>query len=72
VERAKNHEKAQEKKRVRLERRSGENGGGSTTGEGKSEKSEKKKGREFEQKESVHTAGKGVDKKLGKVLDSLF
>jgi hypothetical protein len=67
VERAKNHEKAQEKKRVRLERRGG--GDALTAGE-KSEN--KKKGREFEQKESVYTAGKGVDEKLGKVLDSLF
>jgi ESF2/ABP1 family protein len=69
VERAKNHDKAQDKKRARLERK-----GDSAAGAVEESTAEKqKKGREFEQKAVVQkNKGPVVDKKLGQVLDSLF
>jgi ESF2/ABP1 family protein len=78
VDRAKNYEKAQDKKRVRQERRGEDttgNGDGHGHGHGGSEKAAKKpkKERDFEQRSVVHAAkGAGVDAKLGSVLDSLF
>ena len=70
VERAKNHDKAQDKKRARLERK-GDSAAAGAVEESTAEK--QKKGREFEQKAVVQkNKGPVVDKKLGQVLDSLF
>lgn len=71
VDRAKNYEKAQDKKRTRQERK-----GGETTIEGGDDAKPSKKPkqeRDFEQRSVIAPArGSGVDAKLGSVLDSLF
>jgi ESF2/ABP1 family protein len=74
VERAKNHTKAQEKKRARLERRGGNEGAGAEPAEAaaKAKTAASGKGRNFEQRQAVQQSGKGVDAALGSVLDSLF
>lgn len=76
VDRAKNYEKAQDKKRARQERKGGsqtntEDAGEAT--EGRATKKAKKE-RDFEQRTVVsQNKGNGtVDAKLGSVLDSLF
>lgn len=68
VERAKNYEKSQEKKRARDERK-----GDAIVKEGDKPSKKVKKERHFEQKTVVTPKGQGViDAKLGSVLDSLF
>ncbi|KAK9897003.1 hypothetical protein P389DRAFT_168708 [Cystobasidium minutum MCA 4210] len=77
VDRAKNYEKAQDKKRARQERKGGAApGSAADAGEEDEARPSKKakKDREFEQR-SVVSQNKGsgvVDAKLGSVLDSLF
>lgn len=69
VDRAKNYEKAQDKKRARQERR-GETAADGTDDSKPAKKA--KKDRDFEQRSVIAPKGSGVDAKLGSVLDSLF
>jgi ESF2/ABP1 family protein len=71
VDRAKNYEKAQDKKRARQERKGDASTDGGRDEEGKPAKKAKKE-RDFEQRTVVSPKGSGVDAKLGSVLDSLF
>lgn len=73
VDRAKNYEKAQEKKRARQERKGdrGESITNPSESAGRAAKKQKKE-RDFEQRSVVTGKGSGVDAKLGSVLDSLF
>lgn len=70
VDRAKNYEKAQDKKRARQERRGeiGADKGDEATPAAK----KARKDRDFEQRSVIAPKGSGVDAKLGSVLDSLF
>lgn len=78
VDRAKNHEKAQEKRRTRTERQSAKSVTSNDLGHGVDEndddgrKKKIRKDRVFEQREVLPSTGKVVGEQLGRVLDILF